>query len=82
MQSRYLHISDEAVWRERLTRRAAKLQNDKVATWTQVDSQRKFFQPWQPGQALFVGSLNSVDDNFTQVIEFITNPNVQLTGWK
>src|SRR5690606_18454440 len=45
----YCHISDENVWRERLTQRARQHPGIPTATWTQVEAQRRFFQPWQPG---------------------------------
>ncbi|MCL4870436.1 MAG: hypothetical protein KJ063_15840, partial [Anaerolineae bacterium] len=78
----YLYISDEAVWRERLAQRARQFPDAPVATWTQVDTQRRYFQPWQPGQALFLDGLNSVGDNFTAAMAFIANPTVRLTGWE
>ena len=78
----YLFISDEAVWRERLAQRARQFPDAPVATWRQVDKQRRYFQPWQPGQALFWDGLNSVDDNFVAAMAFIANPTVRLTGWE
>jgi predicted kinase len=77
----YCHISDETVWRERLVQRARQFPDAPVATWTQVDTQRHYFQPWQPGQALFLDGLNSVEDNFATAVSFITNPDVRLVGW-
>jgi predicted kinase len=77
----YLYISDEAVWRDRLTQRARQFPDAPVATWSQVDVQQRFFQPWQPGQALFLDGLKSVEDNFAAAIEFITNPQTLLTRW-
>jgi len=78
----YCHISDEAVWRERLAQRARQFPDAPIATWTQVDAQRRYFQPWQPGQALFLDGLNSVEDNFTAVMTFIADPTGRLTGWE
>lgn len=72
----YLYISDETVWRERLTQRARQFPNAPVATWGQVDTQRRYFQPWQPGQALFLDSLNSMGVNFAAAMAFIANPDV------
>jgi hypothetical protein len=77
----YCLISDETVWRERLAQRARQFPDTSVATWTQVDLQRRFFQPWLPGQALFLDGLNSVDDNFAAAMAFITDPTVRLAGW-
>ncbi len=78
----YLYVSDEDVWQQRLTQRAAEIKDERVATWTQVSMQRHHFQPWQPGQALFVDNLNSIEDNFSQIMSFIANPDVQLAGWE
>jgi predicted kinase len=78
----YLTISDESVWQERLAQRARQFPNAPVATWTQVDAQRRYFQPWQPGQALFLDGLNSVEDNFMAAMTFIADPTSRLTGWE
>jgi predicted kinase len=78
----YLYISDEAVWLERLAQRARQFPDAPVATWSQVDVQRRYFQPWQPGQALFLDGLNSVEDNFAAAMTFIADPTVRLTGWE
>jgi predicted kinase len=78
----YLTISDEAVWRERLAQRARQFPNAPIATWSQVDVQRRYFQPWQPGQALFLDGLNGVEDNFAAAMTFIVDPAVRLTGWE
>ncbi|MBX3055191.1 MAG: ATP-binding protein [Anaerolineae bacterium] len=77
----YLHISDETVWQERLAQRARQFPDAPTATWTQVDTQRRYFQPWQPGQALFLDGLNSVEDNFAAAMSLITDPIIRLTGW-
>jgi predicted kinase len=77
----YLYISDEVVWRERLAQRAGQFPDAPVATWTQVNVQRRYFQSWQPGQALFLDGLNSVKDNFATAIEFIANLQPLLIGW-
>lgn len=78
----YLYISDETVWHERLAQRARLFPNAPVATWTQVDVQRRYFQPWQPGQALFLDGLSGVEDNFAAAMMFIGNPTVALSGWQ
>lgn len=78
----YFYISDENVWQERLTRRAEEMEDPRVATWSQVNEQRQIFQSWQPGQALFIDSLNSVADNFAEIMNFIMTSDVNLTGWE
>ena len=78
----YCHISDERVWRERLAQRAQQFPDEPSATWTQVALQRRFFEPWQPGQALFLDGLNSAEDNFNAAVEYVTNPAIRLSGWE
>lgn len=51
-----------------------------LSVMSQVDTQRRYFQPWQPGQALFLDGLNSVEDNFAAAMAFISDPNIRLTG--
>ncbi len=77
----YMYISNENLWRNRLKERAEKYPDAPVATWSQVKNQRKLFQPWKRGQALFIDSLHNPDDNFTRIMDFIISDEVQLKGW-
>lgn len=77
----YLYVSDESVWRERLAQRARQFPNAPVATWDRVEHQRQLFQTWQPGQALFLDSLNNIEVNLQSVLAYIANPQVILSGW-
>ncbi len=75
----YTYISDETVWRERVTCRAeASRPEDKVATWETIREQRKAFWPWKEGSALFVDAIHPVESNLERVVEFITTAAVEL----
>lgn len=66
-------VSDEMTWRKRVERRAATAPpEDGAATWEQIQEQRKSFQPWAVGSALFVDAMESVDDNFSSVFNYLT----------
>lgn len=68
----YTYISDEQTWRQRVEQRAATAApEDGVATWESIQEQRKLFEPWMPGSALFVDALASVDENLAKVVKFI-----------
>jgi predicted kinase len=77
----YTHLSDERLWEDRVRRRAEAVPleiKDKVATWERIQEQRKQFRPWEPGTALFVDGVNSVETNLDQVLRFITPSDVIL----
>ena len=75
----HTYVSDEAIWRERVTCRAeASLPEDHVATWETIQEQRKVFGPWQEGSALFVDAVCPVESNLERVVEFITAAHVEL----
>lgn len=74
----YLFVSDEKVWQARLADRASQLPDERVATWAQVDKQRHAFEPWQPGQALFLDSLNNLEHNIADALSFISAPAASL----
>jgi hypothetical protein len=72
----YTYVSDENIWRERVERRAATaLPEDGVATWENIQEQRKFFHPWKPESALFVDTIAPLDENYAKVLRFITAEN-------
>lgn len=51
----YTFVSDEQVWRARVEERAASAPpEDGAATWERIQEQRKSFETWQPGSALFL----------------------------
>jgi len=69
----YTYISDETIWRDRVERRVAKANpDDGVATWERIQEQRKSFQSWNEGDALFVDSLDPLEKNLAQVMAYVT----------
>ena len=74
----YVFVSDESVWRERVTRRYDELKDKDVASWDRIQHQRQRFREWEPGTALFLDSLNPVDENYASVLEFVTKEDVVL----
>ncbi len=75
----HTYVSDEAIWRERVTCRAeASPPEDNVATWETIQEQRKAFWPWKEGSALFVDAIYPVESNLERVVEYITAADVEL----
>lgn len=74
----YMHISDENVWKERVDARWHELDHPDVATWERIQHQRQRFRAWEPGTALFIDSLNSVDRNYETVLNFVMDENTSL----
>jgi len=81
-QARFLPIhvflSDEDIWKQRVTTRYGELNHRDVATWENIQHQRQRFREWEAGTALFIDSLNSVDENYETVMNFVMNENVNL----
>jgi len=68
----YTYVSDEKVWRARvIERRTTARPEDGPATWEGIQEQRRMFEVWQPGSALFVDAVNSIEYNLAQVLAFI-----------
>ncbi len=74
----YVFVSDENVWKERVTNRSDELNDKDVATWENIQHQRERFRAWEPGTALFVDSLNPVDENYESVLNFVMKDDVTL----
>lgn len=74
----YVFISDENVWRERVTSRFNELNHPDVATWERIQHQRQRFRAWEPGTALFIDSLQPMDQNYQQVLDFVMSEGVNL----
>ena len=74
----YTFLSDDRIWEERLTARFIELDNPAVATWEQVKHQRTHFRTWEPDTALFVDALDSPEDNYAKVLQFVTNEEVAI----
>jgi predicted kinase len=74
----YIYVSDENVWKERVDARYRKLNDKDVATWERIQHQRQRFRTWEAGTALFIDSLNGVDQNYENVLNFVMNENTPL----
>ena len=74
----YVFVSDDKIWEERMTTRYNELNDKKVASWEQVQHQREYFREWQPQTALFIDSINLVDQNFEKALDFVINENIVL----
>ncbi len=67
----YVFISDENVWKQRVTARLDEMNDRDIASWDRIQHQRQRFREWEPGTALFIDSLNSVDQNYETVLNFV-----------
>ena len=74
----YCHVSDETLWRQRITQRAELHQNPAMATWGRVLHQREHFDKWDADTALFVDALAPLAQNYAKVREYVTGPNAPL----
>lgn len=66
----YCYCSDEEVWRQRITGRQQLVPHWTPVGWDDVERLRPSFQPWDPQEALFVDSLNEVEENLVRVLRF------------
>ena len=74
----YTCLSDDKIWEERLTKRYIELNNPAVSTWEQVKHQGTHFRPWELDTALFVDALDSPEENYAKVLQFVTSAEVNL----
>ena len=74
----YVFISDDKVWEQRVNERSQEMNNEHVATWERIQHQRERFRSWEPGTALFIDSLYSLDRNYEAVLQFVKNDQIQL----
>jgi predicted kinase len=75
----YVFLSDENVWKERVTTRSEESNHKDVATWGRIQHQRERFSKWQPDTALFIDSLEPVDANYASILYFVMNEHVDLS---
>jgi predicted kinase len=68
-------VSDERIWQERVS---ARRDVPGAASWEQVQRQRGHFRDWEPGTALFVDAVNTLDANYESVLKFVTGQDVSL----
>ena len=74
----YVFISDENVWERRVTSRHDEMKDSAVATWGRIQHQRERFRTWEPDTALFVDSLNPVEQNYERALAFVRQEEVAL----
>jgi predicted kinase len=74
----YVFVSDEKVWKERVTKRYNEMNDKDVATWERILHQREHFAKWESGTALFIDSAEGVEQNFEKVLKFVMKENVSL----
>ncbi|MEP7134678.1 MAG: ATP-binding protein [Chloroflexota bacterium] len=74
----YTYVSDNAIWEQRVTARSIETNHPDIATWKQVQHQRGHFRAWQPDTALFVDTLQPVEQNYAEVLHFVTSKDVSL----
>lgn len=76
----YTFVSDKVTWEQRVTGRfVSRAQPGVVASWEQVQSQRRYFRPWEAGTALFIDSVQPLEENHAAVLAFVSNPSTKLT---
>jgi predicted kinase len=74
----HVFVSDENVWKERVTTRHDESKDKNVATWERIQHQRERFRKWEAGTALFVDSLHTPDENYPKVLDFVLHGDVNL----
>jgi predicted kinase len=74
----YVYVSDETVWKERVDARWQELNHPDVAAWERIQHQRQRFRKWERDTALFIDSLQSVDQNYETVLNFVMDENLSL----
>ena len=74
----YVFLSDEKLWEARVSQRVLELNNPAVSTWDQIQHQRLGFRTWEPGTALFVDSVNPIEKNFAEVLNFVSSESASL----
>lgn len=78
----FVFISDEDVWEQRVTNRRRELDHESVATWDRIQHQRRHFRNWEPGTALFIDMLHPIEQNYAEVVQFVTNEDGPLKPMK
>jgi predicted kinase len=74
----FVFVSDENVWKDRVTTRSKELNHKDVATWERIQHQRGHFRKWEPETALFIDSLNALEQNYEAVLNFVMTDAVEL----
>jgi predicted kinase len=75
----YTFVSDEATWKERVNARSpGSKPGDGATSWSEVQDQRRSFRPWRPGTALFVDTIQPLDECYEAVRACVNDPEFQL----
>ncbi len=74
----YCFVSDEMLWRQRVTQRAEMPQHPAVVTWERILHQREHFEKWDADMGLFVDAVAPLAQNNVKVYEYVTGPNTPL----
>lgn len=74
----YVFVSNEDIWKERVRTRYQETKHNNIATWEQIQRQRGHFRSWEPDSALFVDSLNPVDQNYEAILDFVMKKDLTL----
>lgn len=74
----YTHVSDDKVWQQRVAARYDQLDKKDAATWERIQHQRGHFRKWEPDTALFVDALNPIEQNYADVLRFVTSEEVDI----
>ncbi|HKY56316.1 MAG TPA: ATP-binding protein [Anaerolineales bacterium] len=73
----YVFLSDDKVWERRVTARY-EMNNEDVASWERIQHQRGRFREWEPDTAMFIDSLDPVDQNYEMILKFVMKKDVVL----
>ena len=66
----YVFISNDEVWKARA--------EDSTDDWENIRHQRNHFKKWEPDTALFIDSINPVDQNYALILGFVKNRGMGL----
>lgn len=78
----YCFVSDETLWRQRVTQRAEMLQNPAVATWDGIQHQREHFAAWEADTGLLVDAVLPFEHNYATVHKYVTEQDISLVSMK
>lgn len=74
----YVFVSDENIWKQRVTARYDEMNNKDVATWERIQHQLEHFRDWDSDTALFIDTVNSVEQNYAEVLRFVCAEDVTI----
>lgn len=74
----HVFMSDENIWRERVEMRLRNSNYEDTADWEQITHQRTHFRAWEPGTALFIDSVNTLDANLAKTLAFVCQKEINL----